>query len=219
MTRTKKSKKTRLPTKLPWKKLLGSRKNKGAAIVVVLLVIGLASPNLRDSIAEALSISNPHKPLSSKVKGPLEEGVWAVVRVVDGDTIIVGDRADRAKQYTVRLIGANTPEVAGPRTQEEPFGPEASEFTKQKIAEAKSVVRIAFDGDQVDKYDRSLAMVYLQMPNGQEVWLNELLIREGLARAQVQYRYSKGAKDAFRRAEAEAQNARRNLWNLPFSRM
>ena len=183
-----------------------SPKTAGMIVFVVLLACGLIGSFALDSA-----------PLPSNKKGPLEEGIWEVVRVVDGDTIIVGDKADRTRQHTVRLIGANTPEIEGPRTQEEPFGPEASAFTKKVVSEAKSVVRLAFDGDQVDKYDRSLAMVYLQLPNGQEVWLNELLIREGLARAQTQYRYSKGAKDAFRRAETEAQNAKRNLWSLPSS--
>ena len=181
-----------------------SPKTAGMVVFVLLLVCGLIG-----------SFALDNAPLASKVKGPLTEGLWEVVRVVDGDTLIVSDKA--GKQYRVRLTGADTPEVVKPNTPPEPFGPEASEFTKQKIAEAKNTVRIAFDGDQVDKYDRSLAMVYLQMPDGKEIWLNELLIREGLARAQVQYRFSKGAKDAFQKAESEAKNAKRNLWSLPSS--
>ena len=175
----------------------------GMIVFVVLLVCGLLG-----------SVAFDHIPLDSKTKAPITEGMWEVVRVVDGDTIIVGDIEDRAKQYRIRLIGADTPEVVKPNTPVEPFGPEASAFTKHKIAEAGNVVRIAFDGDQTDRYDRTLAMVYLQMPDGKEIWLNELLIREGLARAQTQYRYSKGAKDAFQRAEEEAKKAKRNLWNL-----
>jgi len=174
----------------------------GLIVFVVLLVLGLIGSLALDNV-----------PLSSKTKAPITEGLWSVLRVVDGDTLIIGDANDKAKRYNVRLIGADTPEVVKPNTPVEPFGPEASEFTKQKIAEAKNVVRIAFDGDQTDKYDRVLAMVYLQLPNGQEVWLNELLICEGLARAQTQYRYSKGAKDAFQRAETEAKRAKKNIWS------
>jgi endonuclease YncB( thermonuclease family) len=55
-------------------------------------------------------------------------------------------------------------------------------------------------------------MVWLQLPNGQEVWLNELLIREGLAHARLDYRYSHGAKLAFAVAEVEARRNKRNLW-------
>ena len=209
----RKTKKTR-KTKLSWSKILRSRRNIAPFVAVILILIGLVNSDVRNTVAGVLEpifpgISDPYKPLPSKVKGPLTEGVWMVVRVVDGDTLIVGDGTD---EYRVRLIGADTPEVVKPNTPVEPFGPEASEFTKRKIAAANHRVRIAFDGDQVDRYDRCLAMVYLTMPDGTEVWLNELLIREGLARAQLQYRFSKGAKTAFRQAEEEAKNAKRNLW-------
>jgi len=178
-----------------------SPKNTGIVIFVILLVGGLIGSVALDAI-----------PLSSKTKAPITEGVWTVVHVVDGDTIDVGDNV--GNKHRIRLIGADTPETVRPNTPVEPFGPEASEFTKRKIAEASNRVRIAFDGDQTDRYNRTLAMIYLQMPDGNEIWLNELLIREGLARAQTQYTYSKGAKDAFRRAETEAKNAKRNLWSL-----
>jgi len=189
-----------------------------SAIVLILFVLGMVNPAVRDSVAEvlpldALGIVDPNRPLSSRTKAPFEEGIWNVVRVVDGDTIIVGDAFDQNRQYRIRFIGADTPEVAGQGRAEEPFGPEASAFTRQKIAAASNRVRLTFDGDQVDRYDRVLAMVYLPMPDGTEIWLNELLIREGLARAQLQYRFSRGAKDAFRRAEAEAKNTRRNIWS------
>ena len=214
----RKSKKSR-KTKLSWNKILRTRRTLVSIIVAVLFLLGLINPDVRDRVAEALplqalGIADPNRPLPSKTQGPLEEGIWTVVRVIDGDTFIVGDAMSK-QQYRVRLIGADTPETVKPNTPIEPFGPEASDFTKRKIAEANHRVRLAFDGDQVDRYGRSLAMVYLQMPNGSEIWLNELLIREGLAHAQLQYRFSKGAKEAFRLAEEEAKRAKRNLWSLP----
>ena len=193
------------------------RRNIAATVIVVLVLIGYISPDVRNSVAqvvpwEVLGATDPNRPLPSRVQSPIKEGIWTVVNVVDGDTIDVGNSAGR---HRIRLIGADTPEVKHPNKPAEPFGPEASAFTKRKIAEANNRVRLAFDGDQVDRYNRTLAMVYLQMPDGREVWLNELLIREGLATAQTQYRFSRGAKDAFQQAEAEAKNARRNIWSLP----
>ena len=210
--KTKKSHKTALS----WNKILWSRRNIAAIVAALLVLIGLVSPDVRNRAAETLEplfpgISSPYVPLASKVKGPLTEDIWTVVHVVDGDTLDVAD--DAGNKYRVRLIGADTPETVKPNTSVEPFGPEASEFTKRKIAEARNRVRLAFDGDEVDRYGRSLAMVYLQMPDGTEIWLNEQLIREGLAHAQLQYRFSKGAKIAFQQAEAEAKNAKRNLWS------
>ena len=193
------------------------RRTFAAVAAVVLILLGFASPDVRDNIAGVLEplfpgISSPYKPLSTNKPGPIEEGIWKVAYVVDGDTLRIIDSA--GTKYYVRLIGADTPETMKPNTPVEPFGLEASDFTKKKIAESNNRVRLAFDGDQVDKYGRCLAMVYLQMPDGKEVWLNELLIREGLARAQLQYRYSKGAKTAFQQAEAEAKSAKRNLWSM-----
>ena len=200
-----------------WKKIVRTRRSMAVFAAVVLIVIGLVNPDVRDSVAESLEplfpgISSPYKPLRSRVLGPVEEGLWTVIHVADGDTFDVSNHPNT--KHRIRLIGADTPEVVKLNTPVEPFGPEASAFTKRKIAEAKDRVRLAFDGDQVDKYGRNLAMVYLQMPDGSEVWLNELLIREGLARAQLQYRYSKGAKTAFQQAEEEAKRARKNLWSL-----
>jgi micrococcal nuclease len=206
-------------SKNPLNQLLRLRGGIGSAVVViVLLLIGFVSPTVRDQVASVLHLplpdvaTDPDKPLPSKKQSPLKEGVWTVVRVADGDTLDVGSNA--GTKYRIRLIGADTPETVKPNTPVQPFGPEASAFTKQKIAEANNQVRVAFDGDQIDKYGRNLAMIYLQMPNGKEVWLNELLVREGLARAQLQYRFSEGAKSALRRAEEEAKTAKRNLWSI-----
>ena len=184
--------------------------------LAILFLVGYAHHGTqgdREQIAETMEQSAvlSNEPLPSKSKSPIDEGVWAVVHVVDGDTLIVGDSADKNEQYRVRLIGADTPEVVKSGTPIEPFGLEASEFTKRMIAEADHRVRIAFDGEQLDKYKRTLAMVYVPTPDG-EVWLNELLIREGLAHARLDYRYSHMAKLAFAVAEVEARQNKRNLW-------
>ena len=183
---------------------------------VILFLVGYAHHGTqegREQIAETVEQSAvlSGEPLPSKSKSPIDEGVWAVVRVVDGDTLIVGDGADKNKQYQVRLIGADTPEVVKSGTPIEPFGIEASEFTKRMIADADNQVRLSFDGEQLDKYKRTLAMVYVSTPAG-EVWLNELLIREGLAHARLDYRYSHMAKLAFAVAEVEARREKLNLW-------
>ena len=132
------------------------------------------------------------------------------MRVVDGDTLVVGDNEDRAKQFRIRLIGADTPETVKSGTPVTPFGIEASAFTKRMIADTNNRIRISFDGEQLDRYGRTLAMVYVQTPGG-EVWLNEVLIREGLAHARLEYRYSHGAKLAFAVAEVEARRGKKTV--------
>ena len=69
-------------------------------------------------------------------------------------------------------------------------------------------VRLEFDGPTRDKHGRVLAHVWVG-----ERLLEEELIRAGLARAELGYRYSAAMKDRFRRAEAEARQARRGIWS------
>jgi micrococcal nuclease len=130
-----------------------------------------------------------------------ESRTCRVLRVVDGDTFVLAGSKER-----VRLIGANTPETVKPDWPVEPWGPEASQFTKKFLAGGE--VRLEFDGDPRDKYGRLLAYVWV----GNRM-LNEELLRAGLARAEMQYRYSKEMKSRFRRAEAEARNSRRGIWS------
>ena len=139
---------------------------------------------------------------------PASRTSW-VVRVVDGDTLVLA-----GLKPSVRLIGADTPETVKPNTPVEPFGPEARQFTEQFIAEANGEVRLQFDRDRVDRYERFLAYVW---SDGE--MLNEELIRAGLAEAALQYRYASTMKTRFRRAEEEAKAAGRGIWSLqPASR-
>jgi micrococcal nuclease len=130
----------------------------------------------------------------------LEEGLFDVQRVVDGDTLLLTNHA------RIRLIGADTPETVKPNHPVEPWGPEASEFTRQFVAGKQ--VRLEFDRERLDKYNRFLAYVWVG-----ERMLNEELIRAGLARAELKYHYSSAKKTRFRRAEAEAKSAGRGIWS------
>ncbi len=138
----------------------------------------------------------------SASSGDLGATAHRVVRVVDGDTLIVMLAGEKER---VRLIGANTPETVKPDWPVEPWGPEASQFTKEFLA--GGVVRLEFDGPCRDKYGRTLAYVWVG-----DRMLNEELIRAGLARAEMQYHYSEAMKSRFRRVEAEARAARRGIW-------
>jgi micrococcal nuclease len=173
----------RIPTfrlsRRPWQTLL---------VVVVLLAVAA----LRQWYPELFQRASPR---------PLETGAYRVVRVVDGDTLVLADLADR-----VRLIGANTPETVKPNSPVEPCGPEAAAFTSDFVSGGE--VRLEFDGQPRDKYGRILAYVWVG-----DRMLNEELIRAGLARAELQYSYSAAVKARFRRAESDARAARRGVWS------
>lgn len=130
---------------------------------------------------------------------------YRIERVVDGDTLVLagGER--------VRLIGVNTPETVKPNWPVEPFGPEASAFTK-RLAEGRTAT-LGFDRERRDKYGRTLAYVYLD-----GVMLNEEILRAGLGHAELQYPFAESMKRRFRAAEAEAKAARRGLWGAAAKR-
>jgi micrococcal nuclease len=131
---------------------------------------------------------------------PEAERLHVVQRVVDGDTLLLsgGER--------VRLIGVDTPETKLPNTPPEPFGPEASRFTQRFVE--RQEVRLEYDLERRDQYERVLAYVYR---DGE--LLNEELIRAGLSPAVTSFPYRSDMKRRFEAAEAEARAARRGLWS------
>ena len=134
-----------------------------------------------------------------------------VTRVIDGDTIEVEMRGET---YKVRLIGINTPEST---TKIEPYGKEASNFTKSQLLGKK--VYLEKDVSETDKYGRLLRYVWLKKPSeptDSEIrtkMFNAILVLEGYAQAAT---YPPDVKYAeyFAKYEAEARENNRGLWAL-----
>lgn len=111
-----------------------------------------------------------------------------------------------APQITIRLIGVDTPETVKPDHPVEPFGPEATQFTRQFLA--GGTARLSFDRERVDRYGRQLAYVWVG-----ERMLNEELLRSGLARFEPRFHYSEAVKRRFRQAQQEAKQAGLGIWS------
>ncbi len=124
-----------------------------------------------------------------------------VSRVVDGDTfVIVGGEK-------VRMIGVDTPETVKPNTPVQPYGQEASKFTKQLLAGKK--VRLEYDITQRDKYGRLLAYVYLK----DGTFINALLLKKGLARVMT-IPPNVAHADEFYQLQKQAREKKVGLWGL-----
>jgi micrococcal nuclease len=125
-----------------------------------------------------------------------------VLEVVDGDTI----RVDLdGRETPVRLIGVDTPEKDGPFTDEECFGAAASRFTVDGLG--GRTVDLEFDVERTDRFDRTLAYVWV----GGSLF-NERLLSEGyavLATFPPNVRYV----DRFRAAQQRAREAGIGLWS------
>lgn len=131
-----------------------------------------------------------------------EDSIQCIVeRVVDGDTIVVNYKG---RSERLRLIGVNTPETVHPTKEEEPFGQEASDFTKSKLA--REEITLEFDVELRDKYGRLLAYVWI---DGK--MFNETLVREGYAQVAT---YPPNVKytELFLAAQKEARDNNRGLW-------
>jgi micrococcal nuclease len=101
-----------------------------------------------------------------------------VVRVVDGDTLIVSiNNGD----HTIRLLNVDTPETKDPNQPVECLGPQAADYLAEQLPPG-TAVRLEFDIERHDKYERTLAGVYA--PNGTLV--NAEIAKEGLG-IPVQY--------------------------------
>ena len=126
-----------------------------------------------------------------------------VIRVVDGDTIIV---ALNQKPETIRFIGINTPETVAPNRPVQCYGPEASARTKELLT--NKIVRLEQDHsqDNHDQYKRLLRYVFLEEDN-----INRLLVREGYAKEytyKIPYQYQK----EFRAEQKTAKKNKVGLW-------
>lgn len=98
--------------------------------------------------------------------------------VVDGDTIWVKD--SDSKSYKVRFIGVNTPEsVHEDENKNSEEGKTASDFLMAYLEKncTDNVLYLEYDVERFDKYDRTLAYVYLS----NDVMLQEVLLSNGMA--------------------------------------
>ncbi len=97
-----------------------------------------------------------------------------VVRVIDGDTIVV--KRQNSKNEKIRFIGVNTPEIGQKGYKQ------ATDFTKDLLL--KKTVYLEKDVSNRDKYGRLLRYVWLENKTDdyQNKTINHLLKTNGLAK-------------------------------------
>lgn len=129
---------------------------------------------------------------------------YKVLRVVDGDTIVIDYNGKHEK---VRLLCVNTPESVHPdRKQNVPMGKVASRFAKKRLS--GKYVDLEFEGNRTrGKYRRLLTYVFVDGEN-----LNLALVREGLSPYYTKYGLSEKYDRDFRAAERFARHHRLNIW-------
>lgn len=166
----------------------------GLALVVLLvaLTLGLGGPG-------------PGRGLGPFRRGDTEPtGAAVVVRVVDGDTLVV-DVGGRHED--VRLIGIDTPETVAPERPVECFGAEASDRLAELLP-AGTAIRLERDVEPRDRYDRLLAYVF-RSDDG--LFVNLSQVEGGFAEAR-EYPPNTARRPELDAAERSARAAGAGLW-------
>jgi micrococcal nuclease len=132
------------------------------------------------------------------------EALHRVVRVVDGDTLIVETFSGHKER--VRLIGVDTPELGREGRRDEFYARRATDCARRLLAGSK----VTLESDPLcsdrDEYGRLLR--YVRLPDGR--LLNEELIKEGCGRAFTRFPFTMMRN--FREGERRAREKKEGLW-------
>jgi len=122
-----------------------------------------------------------------------------VVYIYDGDTVKLanGDK--------VRYLGIDTPEMNYKNPPAEHFAKAAKEFNESLVA--GKVVRLQFDAQRRDKYNRLLAHVYVD-----DIHVNARMVEEGYAKVLVIPPNTKYA-DQFLKLQLMAKSEEKGIWS------
>ncbi|SJN38711.1 Staphylococcus nuclease (SNase) domain [Sphingobacterium sp. JB170] len=133
----------------------------------------------------------------------VRDSLFRVIKVIDGDTFWV---EGRGRRFKVRFIGVDAPEIRNSQYKKKGyFASEAREFVR-RLCEGK-FVRLEYDVQSTDRYQRDLAYVYLE----DGLFLNAALLQGGYAVVATfppNVRYV----DYFLELQRKARRKRNGLW-------
>ena len=138
--------------------------------------VATPSPTVRVVAAATATATAEPTPTPEPTFGPIGQTTEAtVVRVTDGDTIVV---AYGGQEYKVRYIGMDSPETVDPNSAVQWMGPQATAANAALVA--GKTVFLEKDVSEVDQYDRLLRYVWLTDGAGWTL-VNLELVRQGVA--------------------------------------
>jgi len=123
---------------------------------------------------------------------------YVVKKVIDGDTIQL------ESGEVVRYLGVDTPELFSKEKGPEFYAQEAARYNKKLVFLKK--VRLEFDVEKKDNYNRLLAYVFVK-----NIFVNAELVRLGYAKANIKPPNLK-YKDMLLKLQQKAMEEERGLW-------
>jgi endonuclease YncB( thermonuclease family) len=131
---------------------------------------------------------------------------FTVVTVIDGDTFDIDIPDGKYDNTRIRLLGVDSPETMSDKNAAMYFSPQAAEFTTGLTSGQSVTVYLDAPNPTRGKYGRLLA--YVQLPDSR--FLNEVLLSEGFAYADLRFRHS--FYNRYRQLEAGARSGQKGLW-------
>jgi len=181
-------------------------------IIFILFLLNKDNPdnnsvNNQNGHSKTSYIKNNKKHIKKDID---EKKEYKVVRVVDGDTIIVD--IDNFKQR-IRIIGINTPEsheINGRVV--ECFGKEAEKKAKEILNNKKVFIETDGSQDRYDKHGRLLAHIFYINNEGKKINFAKKMIEDGYG-YEFTYRLPYKYQKEYKKAQKEAQKYKNGLWN------
>lgn len=132
-----------------------------------------------------------------------------VVEVTDGDTVVL------ESGLVVRMIGTQAPKL--PLGREGfptwPLAPEAKAELSSLLL--NKPVLLGYGGEEVDRYERALAHVFLEGDGGERLWAQHYMVQSGFARV-YSFPDNRACLDQLFAAEAQARVERLGIWADPY---
>lgn len=128
-----------------------------------------------------------------------DNNVVYIEKVIDGDSIVANVRG---RKEQIRLIGIDAPEL-----KQKPWGKRSKKFLEELISASGWQVRIEYDVEKRDKYDRVLAYLW----GRGTTLINEEMLRNGYA-ALFTLPPNVKHSDRLRSAQVIARENKRGIW-------
>jgi micrococcal nuclease len=162
------------------------------------------SSNTQQNTAKTSQPTNQTSNQQAKPSSTIPNTITAYVfETVDGDTVKV---KINNREETIRMILVDTPETKHPSKPEQPFGKEASEFTRNTLLNKHVDIELGIQ--ERDKYGRLLAYIYI---DGE--MFNKMLVEKGLARVAV-FPHNTKYLDEFKELESKAKQQAIGIWSI-----
>jgi micrococcal nuclease len=176
------------------------KKNTIDFVITSIVLAGLSGAIVWQNTLQSSGLSG-----QSKVPSPPDN--WTVIKVSDGDTLVV--RQMNGREMKVRLCGIDANE------SKQEGGQEAKAYLKKLVEKTDNIVMVS--PVTTDRYNRTVAEVFISLNNGSEQFIQEEMVKVGMARAYLQYISSCPNKNVILQAEKIAKQNRIGVWFNPNS--